>query len=158
MTCRRVQWITFSSWALCASSKLLCLCAWCGIPLSLEKISFSLPPTITRWSFMTAPPWCAGLLKCTKSTFYLNVLENSIHLYFNRKTILGPTYGSPVEKVLVLPMSADTKKYYLIYITKDKVSAGRWIHNKPVHLVLRSRGSVLNLKYLIMINNDQSSC
>lgn len=41
-----------------------------------------------------------------------------------RKTILGPTYGSPVEKVLVLPMSEDTKKYYLAYITKDKVRDG----------------------------------
>lgn len=39
-------------------------------------------------------------------------------------TILGPTYGSPVEKVLVLPMAEDTNKYYLAYITKDKVSAG----------------------------------
>lgn len=67
---------------------------------------------------------CRFVKKCTKLPFYLNVLENSIQVYFNRKTILGPTYGSPVEKVLVLSMSEDTNKYYLAYITKDKVSAG----------------------------------
>ncbi|XP_065594798.1 cilia- and flagella-associated protein 251 [Cyrtonyx montezumae] len=39
-----------------------------------------------------------------------------------RKTLLGPTYGSPLEKIQILPMSAaQPQKHYLAYITKDKV-------------------------------------
>ncbi|NXR68105.1 CF251 protein, partial [Rhadina sibilatrix] len=40
-----------------------------------------------------------------------------------RKTLLGPTYGSPLEKMQILPRtsSADPQQHYLVYITKDKV-------------------------------------
>ncbi|NXM36337.1 CF251 protein, partial [Oxyruncus cristatus] len=40
-----------------------------------------------------------------------------------RKTLLGPTYGSPLEKIQILPTTstADPKQHYLLYITKDKV-------------------------------------
>ncbi|OXB84930.1 UNVERIFIED_CONTAM: hypothetical protein H355_016052 [Colinus virginianus] len=39
-----------------------------------------------------------------------------------RKTFLGPTYGSPLEKIQILPTSAaQPQKHYLAYITKDKV-------------------------------------
>ncbi|NWR30106.1 CF251 protein, partial [Tachuris rubrigastra] len=40
-----------------------------------------------------------------------------------RKTLLGPTYGSPLEKIQILPTTspADPKQHYLVYITKDKV-------------------------------------
>uniref|UniRef100_A0A8V5H9N6 Uncharacterized protein n=1 Tax=Melopsittacus undulatus TaxID=13146 RepID=A0A8V5H9N6_MELUD len=40
-----------------------------------------------------------------------------------RKTLLGPTYGSPLEKIQILPTTstADPQKHYLAYITKDKV-------------------------------------
>ncbi|NWW45210.1 CF251 protein, partial [Pedionomus torquatus] len=40
-----------------------------------------------------------------------------------RKTLLGPTYGSPLEKIQVLPTTnaMDSQKCYLAYITKDKV-------------------------------------
>ncbi|NXV65082.1 CF251 protein, partial [Molothrus ater] len=40
-----------------------------------------------------------------------------------RKTLLGPTYGSPLEKIQILPRtsSADPQQHYLVYITKDKV-------------------------------------
>uniref|UniRef100_A0A663MLR3 WD repeat domain 66 n=1 Tax=Athene cunicularia TaxID=194338 RepID=A0A663MLR3_ATHCN len=39
------------------------------------------------------------------------------------KTLLGPTYGSPLEKIQILPTTnaADPQKRYLAYITKDKV-------------------------------------
>ncbi|NXV06828.1 CF251 protein, partial [Cettia cetti] len=40
-----------------------------------------------------------------------------------RKTLLGPTYGSPLEKIQILPKTscADPQQHYLVYITKDKV-------------------------------------
>ncbi|NXF33376.1 CF251 protein, partial [Nyctibius bracteatus] len=40
-----------------------------------------------------------------------------------RKTLLGPTYGSPLEKIQILPTTSttDPQKSYLAYITKDKV-------------------------------------
>ncbi|KFV58598.1 WD repeat-containing protein 66, partial [Tyto alba] len=40
-----------------------------------------------------------------------------------RKTLLGPTYGSPLEKIQILPTknATDPQKCYLAYITKDKV-------------------------------------
>ncbi|NWW18104.1 CF251 protein, partial [Falcunculus frontatus] len=40
-----------------------------------------------------------------------------------RKTLLGPTYGSPLQKIQILPRtsSADPQQHYLVYITKDKV-------------------------------------
>ncbi|XP_075291060.1 cilia- and flagella-associated protein 251 [Opisthocomus hoazin] len=40
-----------------------------------------------------------------------------------RKTLLGPTYGSPLEKIQILPTTntTDPPKRYLAYITKDKV-------------------------------------
>ncbi|NXI45746.1 CF251 protein, partial [Galbula dea] len=40
-----------------------------------------------------------------------------------RKTLLGPTYGSPLEKIQILPTAniTDPQKHYLVYITKDKV-------------------------------------
>lgn len=44
-------------------------------------------------------------------------------LFAFRKTLLGPTYGSPLEKIQILPRtsSADPQQHYLVYITKDKV-------------------------------------
>ncbi|NWU91072.1 CF251 protein, partial [Upupa epops] len=40
-----------------------------------------------------------------------------------RTTLLGPTYGSPLEKIQILPSpnTVEPQKYYLVYITKDKV-------------------------------------
>ncbi|NXJ95248.1 CF251 protein, partial [Corythaixoides concolor] len=40
-----------------------------------------------------------------------------------RKTLLGPAYGSPLEKIQILPTTdtMDPQKHYLVYVTKDKV-------------------------------------
>ncbi|NXL92783.1 CF251 protein, partial [Alectura lathami] len=40
-----------------------------------------------------------------------------------RKILLGPTYGSPLEQMQILPTTsaAEPRKHYLVYITKDKV-------------------------------------
>ncbi|XP_066056080.1 cilia- and flagella-associated protein 251 [Chamaea fasciata] len=40
-----------------------------------------------------------------------------------RKILLGPTYGTPLEKIQILPRtsSADPKQHYMVFITKDKV-------------------------------------
>uniref|UniRef100_A0A673CTC5 WD repeat domain 66 n=1 Tax=Sphaeramia orbicularis TaxID=375764 RepID=A0A673CTC5_9TELE len=43
-----------------------------------------------------------------------------------RKTLRGPTFGFPVKKVAVVPMSEEneTNSYYMVYMTNDKVSIG----------------------------------
>ncbi|NWR75526.1 CF251 protein, partial [Centropus unirufus] len=40
-----------------------------------------------------------------------------------RKTLLGPTYGSPLEKIQILPTTnaVEPQTRYLVYVTKDKV-------------------------------------
>uniref|UniRef100_A0A8D2N932 Cilia- and flagella-associated protein 251 n=1 Tax=Zonotrichia albicollis TaxID=44394 RepID=A0A8D2N932_ZONAL len=58
----------------------------------------------------------------TANNCYKMKLYNSITKVC-RKTLLGPTYGSPLEKIQILPRtsSADPRQHYLVYITKDKV-------------------------------------
>ncbi|XP_067932083.1 cilia- and flagella-associated protein 251-like [Watersipora subatra] len=38
-----------------------------------------------------------------------------------RKTVLGPTYGSPLRKICILPAAENTEKRYLAYINEDKI-------------------------------------
>ncbi|MBN3304255.1 CF251 protein, partial [Amia calva] len=86
--------------------------------LSKDRIEQSAVPKCMAWY----PP-------LTKENFILTVNDQYKMKLFNcttkmcRKTLLGPTYGSPVEKVAVLSVSSarDPSAGYLAYITKDKV-------------------------------------
>lgn len=44
-------------------------------------------------------------------------------LCLHRKTLFGPSYGSPVKKMAILPASkdGDPNSCYMAYITQDKV-------------------------------------
>ncbi|XP_043924549.1 cilia- and flagella-associated protein 251 isoform X2 [Protopterus annectens] len=78
----------------------------------------------------------SGIPKCmawyppiTKESFILTANDQYKMKLFNsttkmcRKTLLGPTYISPLEKMIILPRinTHNPGKQYLAYITKDKV-------------------------------------
>nr|XP_015221480.1 PREDICTED: WD repeat-containing protein 66 [Lepisosteus oculatus]XP_015221481.1 PREDICTED: WD repeat-containing protein 66 [Lepisosteus oculatus]XP_015221482.1 PREDICTED: WD repeat-containing protein 66 [Lepisosteus oculatus]XP_015221483.1 PREDICTED: WD repeat-containing protein 66 [Lepisosteus oculatus] len=86
--------------------------------LSTDCIEQSAVPKCMAWY----PP-------ITKENFILTANDQYKMKLFNcttkmcRKTLLGPTYGSPIEKIAILPVSSggDPSARYLSYITKDKV-------------------------------------
>ncbi|XP_077995257.1 cilia- and flagella-associated protein 251-like [Glandiceps talaboti] len=77
----------------------------------------------------SAIPQCFALYPpITKENFLLLANDQFKFKLYNsttkmcRKTILGPTYGSPLQRMEVLPTEgAVTEDRYLAYITKDKV-------------------------------------
>uniref|UniRef100_H3BG34 Cilia- and flagella-associated protein 251 n=1 Tax=Latimeria chalumnae TaxID=7897 RepID=H3BG34_LATCH len=85
---------------------------------SRDWIEQSAIPKCMTWY----PPVCKEYFIITANDQYKMKLYNTT-TKMCRKTMLGPTYGSPVEKIVIIPAVSgyDAGKRYLAYITTDKV-------------------------------------
>uniref|UniRef100_A0A673KS64 Cilia- and flagella-associated protein 251 n=1 Tax=Sinocyclocheilus rhinocerous TaxID=307959 RepID=A0A673KS64_9TELE len=86
--------------------------------LSSERIEQSAVPTCMVWY----PPLTPEHFLLTASNLYKMKLFNATSKMC-RKTVFGPSYGSPVKKMAILPASkdGDPNSRYMVYITHDKV-------------------------------------
>ncbi|XP_071427909.1 cilia- and flagella-associated protein 251 [Pithys albifrons albifrons] len=83
-----------------------------------DQVEQSAVPLCLAWY----PPLSTESFILTANNCYKMKLLNTT-TKMCRKTLLGPTYGSPLEKIQILPTTspADPQQHYLVYITKDKV-------------------------------------
>ncbi|XP_066466095.1 cilia- and flagella-associated protein 251 [Tiliqua scincoides] len=86
--------------------------------LRRERIEQNAVPMCITWY----PPLTTEYFFLTANSHYKMKLYN-VTTWLCRKTVLGPTYGSPLQKILILPTAEDNdpQKQHLAYITKDKV-------------------------------------
>ncbi|XP_048044242.1 cilia- and flagella-associated protein 251 isoform X2 [Megalobrama amblycephala] len=86
--------------------------------LSSDRIEQSAVPTSMVWY----PPLTPENFLLTASNLYKMKLFNATSKMC-RKTLFGPSYGSPVKKMAILPASkdGDPDSRYMAYITQDKV-------------------------------------
>uniref|UniRef100_A0A8C5RWL0 Cilia- and flagella-associated protein 251 n=1 Tax=Laticauda laticaudata TaxID=8630 RepID=A0A8C5RWL0_LATLA len=83
-----------------------------------DRIEQSAVPTYITWY----PPITTEYFFLTANNHYKMKLYN-VTTKLCRKTALGPTYGSPLQKFAILPLGEDqeSQKRYMAYITEDKV-------------------------------------
>ncbi|KAK7164882.1 hypothetical protein R3I94_003309 [Phoxinus phoxinus] len=86
--------------------------------LSSDRIEQSAVPTCMVWY----PPLTPENFLLTASDLYKMKLFNATSKMC-RKTVFGPSYGSPVKRMAILPASndGDPNSRYMAYITQDKV-------------------------------------
>ncbi|NWS32677.1 CF251 protein, partial [Polioptila caerulea] len=77
----------------------------------------AVPLCLTWYPQLGTEPFLLTANNCYKMKLYNTTTKVC------RKTLLGYYYGSPLEKIQILPRtsSADPQQHYLVYITKDKV-------------------------------------
>ncbi|XP_032233978.2 cilia- and flagella-associated protein 251 [Nematostella vectensis] len=84
--------------------------------LGSDRIEQSAVPQCLAWY----PPIVKeNFLVIANDQFKMKLINSTTKMC--RRTLLGPTYGTPLKKVVVLPAYDDRETRYMTYITMDKV-------------------------------------